>query len=78
MWACMYTLELMWIREIWSYTPVFFKSLKCMLYNGTFEKEQINLKQMFSHHSCFSDGSKAVDEDVTGHVDRRTWREDTS
>lgn len=43
-----------------------------MLYNGTFEKEQINLKQMFSHHSCFSDGAKAVDEDVTGHVDRRT------
>lgn len=25
-----------------------------------------------SHHSCFSDGSEAVDEDVTGDVDGRT------
>lgn len=60
------------LRNSKLHTRFFFKSLKCMLYNGTFEKEQINLKQMFSHHSCFSDGSKAVDEDVTGHVDRRT------
>lgn len=27
-----------------------------------------------SHHRSFSDGSEAVDEDVTGDIDWRTWK----
>lgn len=28
-----------------------------------------------AHHCCFGDGPEAVDENVAGYVDRRTWRE---
>lgn len=27
-----------------------------------------------SHHGCFCDRPEAVDEDVTGDVNRRTWQ----
>lgn len=29
--------------------------------------------QWMSHHGGFSDGAEAVDEDVAGDIDRRTW-----
>lgn len=31
-----------------------------------------------SHHRSFRDGSKAVDEDVTGDIDWRTWKRQNS
>lgn len=31
-----------------------------------------------SYHCCFRDGSKAVDEDVAGDIDRWTWQKQTN
>ncbi len=35
-------------------------------------EDKVSCDKENSHHSCFGDGSEAVDEDVTGDIDGRT------
>lgn len=50
------------------------RPLKVVLKTKTLKTCVICLLHWNSYHGCFGDGPEAVDEDVTGDIDRRTWQ----